>query len=74
MSIGQLGPTELIIILVIIVLLFGVGRIGKIAGELGSGIRSFREGLKGDDTEDKQDLLKMDIQETAIDVDHETKS
>jgi len=74
MSIGQLGPTELIIILVIIVLLFGVGRIGKIAGELGSGIRSFREGLKGDDTEDKQDLLKKDIQETAIDVDHETKS
>lgn len=74
MSIGQLGPTELIIILVIIVLLFGVGRIGKIAGELGSGIRSFREGLKGDDTEDKQDLSKKDIQETTIDVDHETKS
>jgi sec-independent protein translocase protein TatA len=43
----QLGPLELVIILVIIILLFGVGRIGKIAGELGSGIRSFRDGLKG---------------------------
>jgi len=74
MSIGQLGPTELIIILVIIVLLFGVGRIGKIAGELGSGIRSFREGLKGDDTEDKQELIKKDTQEPSIDADHETKS
>ena len=42
------GPTELIIILLIVVLLFGVGRIGKIAGELGSGIRTFREGLQGD--------------------------
>jgi sec-independent protein translocase protein TatA len=42
------GTTELIIILVIIVLLFGVGRIGKIAGELGSGIRAFRDGLQGD--------------------------
>jgi sec-independent protein translocase protein TatA len=45
----SLGPTELIIILVIVVLLFGVGRIGKIAGELGSGVRQFREGLKSDD-------------------------
>ena len=45
----SLGATELIIILVIIVILFGVGRIGKIAGELGSGIRSFRSGLSGTD-------------------------
>jgi len=44
----RMGPTELTIILVIVILLFGAGRIGKIAGELGSGIRSFREGL-GDD-------------------------
>ncbi|NUM43787.1 MAG: twin-arginine translocase TatA/TatE family subunit [Anaerolineales bacterium] len=42
---------ELIVILVIVVLVFGVGRISKIGKELGSGIRSFREGLKGDDTE-----------------------
>lgn len=40
------GPPELILILVIVILLFGVGRISKIAGELGSGIRSFREGLQ----------------------------
>lgn len=49
----RLGPTELIIILVIIIVLFGVGRIGKIAGELGSGIRAFKEGLQGD--KDKQE-------------------
>jgi sec-independent protein translocase protein TatA len=48
---GSLGPTELIIIFVIILLLFGVGRISKISGELGSGIRSFREGLQGADKE-----------------------
>ncbi len=44
----RLGPTELTIILVIVILLFGVGRIGKIAGELGTAIRSFREGVNGD--------------------------
>jgi len=47
----SLGPTELIIILVIVIVLFGVGRIGKIAGELGGGIKAFREGLKSDDEE-----------------------
>lgn len=49
----SLGPTELIIILVIILVLFGVGRISKISGELGSGIRAFREGLKGDEEEEE---------------------
>ena len=42
------GLPELLIILVIVVLIFGPGRIGKIAGEIGKGIRSFREGIGGD--------------------------
>lgn len=45
----RLGTPELIILLVIVVLLFGVGRVSKIAGELGKGIRSFRDGLKGEE-------------------------
>ncbi len=48
----DIGPTELIIILVIVLLLFGVGRIGKIAGELGSGIRAFKDGLKDDEDQE----------------------
>jgi sec-independent protein translocase protein TatA len=45
--------SEWIIILVIVILLFGPGRIGKIAGELGKSIKSFREGLgnKEEETE-----------------------
>lgn len=52
---GHIGTTELIIVLAIIVLLFGVGRIGKIAKELGSGIRSFREGLQDENKEKKDE-------------------
>ena len=53
----RLGTTELIIILVIVILLFGVGRIGKIAGELGGGIKAFRKSMKNDDgTSDVEEL------------------
>jgi sec-independent protein translocase protein TatA len=55
MFLRGIGPLELVIILVIVVLLFGVGRIGKIAGELGTGIRSFRDGLQGKDKEEKKE-------------------
>lgn len=56
------GIPELLIILVIVVLLFGPGRIGKIAGELGKGIRSFREGITGnkDEEEKKPEEKKED--------------
>ena len=47
----RFGLPELLIILVVVILLFGVGRITKIAGELGSGIRAFREGLKTNEEE-----------------------
>ena len=43
---AQLGSTELLIVLVIVLLIFGVGRIGKLGGELGSGIRAFRQGIR----------------------------
>ena len=39
---------EWIIILVIIVLLFGPGRIGKLSGEIGKSIKAFRDGLSGE--------------------------
>ena len=50
----SLGPTELIIILVIVILLFGVGRVGRIGGELGSAVANFRKGLEeGSSKKDK---------------------
>ena len=51
---NQIGPFELIIVLAIVLLLFGVGRVGKVGKELGSAISEFRKGLN-EGKEDKED-------------------
>ena len=53
------GP-ELIVVLVIVVLLFGVGRIGKVFTELGKGLREFRREVKGDNP-DNPDVINDDV-------------
>jgi sec-independent protein translocase protein TatA len=52
------GP-ELFIILGIIILIFGVGRLGKLGGELGSAIKNFREGI-GSGMKDNKDAAATD--------------
>ena len=59
---GRLGPTELIILLIIVLLLFGPGRIGKIAGELGKGIKSFRDGLSEENKDEQSTDSKGNIE------------
>jgi len=44
----SIGLPELLIILVIILLLFGVGRVSQVGKELGSAISEFRKGLNED--------------------------
>ena len=46
---GRFGLPEIIIVLVIVLLVFGVGRISKVSEELGKRVRSFRKGLSGED-------------------------
>ena len=61
---GGFGVTELIIVLVIVLVLFGVGRISKIAGEMGSGIRAFKEGIQGEEGEQDEAEKEETSEET----------
>ena len=44
----KLGPLELVLILVIIFVIFGAGKLPQIIGSVGKSIRSFREGRAGE--------------------------
>jgi sec-independent protein translocase protein TatA len=49
-----LGGWEWIIILVIVLLVFGVGRISKLGSEMGRGVRAFREGIRDEQDKEKK--------------------
>jgi sec-independent protein translocase protein TatA len=62
-----IGWPELIVFLVLILLIFGVGRISKVAGEIGEGIRAFKEGLSGEKNKSNDEHnLEEDQDDTEI--------
>jgi sec-independent protein translocase protein TatA len=56
----SVGPVELIIILAIVLLLFGVGRVSQVGKELGSAISEFRKGLNEGNEEETAESDKAD--------------
>jgi sec-independent protein translocase protein TatA len=56
----NLGFGEWIIILIIVIVIFGAGRISKLGGDLGSAIRNFRKGLAGEKDEPEEKKKEID--------------
>ncbi|HEX2752821.1 MAG TPA: twin-arginine translocase TatA/TatE family subunit [Alphaproteobacteria bacterium] len=54
------GFWQIIIILLIVLILFGAGKLPQIMGDLGKGLRNFKDGVKGDNDDDKKDLPPPD--------------
>ena len=54
----KIGPLELVIVLVIVLLIFGVGRLGQLGKDLGEGIREFRKGISGDEGESAEKTVE----------------
>ncbi len=53
---GSLGFPELLLILLIVVIVFGAGRLGSLGKGLGEGIANFRDGIRGKADDDKAKL------------------
>ena len=65
---GTLGPTELLIILAIVVVLFGASRLAGLGGALGRGIREFREESRTGDEKKKDDAKVASSDEARKDA------
>jgi sec-independent protein translocase protein TatA len=50
---GKLGPTEIILILAIVLLLFGGKKIPELMKGIGKGVKSFKDGIKEEDEDPK---------------------
>jgi len=50
----HIGPWEIALILVIILIVFGVGKLPQVGGALGKGIRTFRKAQRGEDDEEEE--------------------
>jgi sec-independent protein translocase protein TatA len=62
---ATLGGWEWVIILIIVLLVFGVGRISKLGSEMGKGISAFRDGMKdGQEGKDKDDTSEETVEDT----------
>ena len=69
MGIGSFGGTELLIALVIILLLFGAKRIPELAKGLGSGMREFKRGTRGEgEIEEKKEEEKKEEEKKEEDL------
>jgi sec-independent protein translocase protein TatA len=66
---GGFGMTELIVILVIVLMLFGTKKLRNMGGDLGSAIKGFRKAMAPDE---EPKPLEDDRQETLTSADHET--
>ena len=66
MFINNIGPLGLIVILVVVLLLFGRGKIPALMGDVAKGIKSFKKGMKEDPEEADAKLEKQS--DEAIDV------
>ncbi|HOO72000.1 MAG TPA: twin-arginine translocase TatA/TatE family subunit [Spirochaetota bacterium] len=53
--IGGIGVPELVVIFFIVLILFGAGKIPKIAKDLGGGIREFKKSITGEEEDKKKD-------------------
>lgn len=60
----SIGPMELILILVIVIIFFGVGKLPQVGESLGKAIRSFKKAQSGED--EKETTAKSSGKKTAV--------
>lgn len=68
----NIGPWQIVIVAVVVVLLFGRGKISELMGDVAKGITSFKKGLK--DPEDSTDTIEAKASETVNEAKDNSKA
>jgi sec-independent protein translocase protein TatA len=71
---GNIGPMQLLIIFLIVLLIFGTKKLRNVGGDLGSAIRDFRKGMSSEEDSDKGDEADADKSEPNSDDQADDKS
>ena len=50
----RMGPWEIALIVLVILIVFGVGKLPQVGGAMGKGLRAFKKGQSGDDEEEEK--------------------
>jgi sec-independent protein translocase protein TatA len=64
----SIGIWQVVLILVIVLILFGAGKLPKVMGDVAKGVKNFKSGMKDDDEEDKKILTSDAGQPEGIDA------
>jgi sec-independent protein translocase protein TatA len=56
---GRFGIWEIVLILVIILIIFGVGKLPQVGGAIGKGLRAFKRGQSGEEPEEEEKEKKV---------------
>ncbi len=54
------GPLELVLVIVLALIVFGPGRVGRLGAELGKGIRGFKDGLQPNTPKEETETAESD--------------
>jgi sec-independent protein translocase protein TatA len=55
---SRFGPWEIVLILVIVLIIFGVGKLPQVGNAIGKGIRAFKRGQSGEEDEGNEEAEK----------------
>ncbi|MFC2007178.1 twin-arginine translocase TatA/TatE family subunit [Chloroflexota bacterium] len=61
----RVGPWEIALVLVIILIVFGVGKLPQVGGAIGKGLRAFKKGQQGEDLGEEEEEITSPVKKSA---------
>lgn len=62
----HMGPWEIGLVLAVILIVFGVGKLPQVGGAVGKGLRAFRKGQRGEEDDEEKPKLQRKVAKKVI--------